>query len=161
MSTLWDHPTVAPALALAARGYQTKRLTLRRTPQRHRRLPNGSVIGRRPSGPGLLGISSSSHSDAVLKLVAGGGRAVVRIYVRARKDASVSGIPLGSFRALVAEGEDDVRGAFNRDCRFTALPDRIAFNSRGLWPLYILSAGLGGVRAIGEREFRAGRLARR
>ena len=42
MSTLWDRPTVAPALALVVLGYQTKRLTLRRRPQRHRRLPNGA-----------------------------------------------------------------------------------------------------------------------
>jgi len=145
---------------LAQRGYETRRLTVRPRRERNRRLPNGQVISRGGTGPAGLTVFNQGETDAVVKLVGSNGRTAVGMYVRAGSAARAAGIPLGTFRALVADGEDfdRARRSFNRDCRYSALAKRVTYTgSIREWRLPIQFGDLASGRAITEREFRGQR----
>jgi hypothetical protein len=87
----------AASRKLAALGYRTKRLTVRRRRQSYRSLPNGSIVSRSGTGTRRLTIQNGNETDAVLKLATSGRRTILGMYVRAGAVASAGGIPPARF----------------------------------------------------------------
>jgi hypothetical protein len=147
----------AASRKLAALGYRTKRLTVRRRSQSHRSLPNGSIVSRSGTGTGRLTIQNGDETDAVLKLATSGHRTILGIYVRARAVASAGGIPPGSFRVLFATGRDwdPARRGFTRKCRFTRFDKNVNYRPGIIYRLSLFSSagGNASTSSIDESEF--------
>ena len=147
----------AASRKLAALGYRTKRLTVRRRRQSYRSLPNGSIVSRSGTGSGSLTIQNGNESDAVLKLATSGRRTILGIYVRAGAVATTGGIPPGSFRVLYASGRDwdRARRGFTRDCRFTRFDGNVNYRPGITYRLSLFSSvgGNASTRSIDESEF--------
>ena len=147
----------AASRKLAALGYRTKRLTVRRRRQSYRSLPNGSIVSRSGTGSGSLTIQNGNESDAVLKLATSGRRTILGIYVRAGAVATAGGIPPGSFRVLYASGRDwdRARRGFTRDCRFTRFDGNVNYRPGITYRLSLFSSpgGNASTRSIDESEF--------
>ena len=147
----------AASRRLAALGYRTKRLTVRRRPQSYRSLPNGSIVSRSGSGTGRLTITNGNESDAVLKLATSGRRTILGIYVRAGAVATAGGIPPGSFRVLFATGRDwdRARRGFTRECRFTRFDGTVNYRPGISYRLSLFSSagGNASTSSIDESEF--------
>jgi hypothetical protein len=106
--------------------------TLKKQPYPALRLKNGSVLSRKGgSGPGVLEIKNGNRREGVVKLRAGAKR--MSIYIGAKKSATVSGIPDGSFDVYFASGSswDGKRNTFSRNCSFTRFEDKMKFTSGG------------------------------
>jgi len=147
----------AASRKLAALGYRTKRLTVRRRRQTYRSLPNGSIVSRSGTGTGRLTIQNGNETDAVLKLATSGRRTILGIYVRAGAVASAGGIPPGSFRVLFATGRDwdRARRGFTRECSFKRFDGNVNYRPGITYRLSLFSTpgGNASTSSIDETEF--------
>lgn len=147
----------AASRKLAALGYSTKRLTVRRRHQSYRSLPNGSIVSRSGTGTGRLTIQNGNESDAVLKLATSGRRTILGIYVRAGAVASAGGIPPGSFRVLFATGRDwdRARRGFTLECRFQRFDGNVNYRPGISYRLSLFTTpgGNASTSSIDESEF--------
>ncbi|HVI52163.1 MAG TPA: DnaJ domain-containing protein [Candidatus Sulfotelmatobacter sp.] len=67
---------------------------------------NGDVLMRRSGGEHQLDVSNESSDDVVVRLKTPNGRTVLSFFVGADSQATIDGIPDGTFRAVFATGEN-------------------------------------------------------
>jgi hypothetical protein len=126
-------------------------------PEQHRRLRNGALI-KRPSGDGVaaLGVESGPGlGDTAVSLVReGSGKPVGVVYVREGATAELKGISPGSYRVLVASGDDwdPARKGFTRACEFTKFNDRFDFGADGAGWTVTLTTSLHGNAAVSDLD---------
>jgi hypothetical protein len=100
------------------------------SPDQNRRPGNGNLPGGRHGGNGELTVSTSTGTDAVVKLTDGdNGPSVRNLYVQAGSSTTVSGIPDGTFVAYYTTGNDWDGVRFTRDCAFSRFDGTLGFTT--------------------------------
>jgi hypothetical protein len=103
------------------------------SPDQNRQPQNGSLGGGRRGGYGELTVTTSTDTDAVVKLTE--GESVVRVvFVRAGTSTTVDGIPDGTFVAYYTTGSDwdEANARFTRDCDFSKFDEALPYTTRHL-----------------------------
>lgn len=93
---------------------------------------NGDVLMRRSGGEHRLDVSNESSDDVVVRLKTPNGRTVLSFFVGADSQATIDGIPDGTFRAVFATGDNYSRacGIYLDNMRTYIVPMAQSFQAR-------------------------------
>jgi len=93
---------------------------------------NGDVLMRRSGGEHQLDVSNDSSDDVVVRLKTPNGRTVVSFFIGADSEATIDGIPDGTFRAVFATGDNYSRacGLYLDNMQTFIVPNAQSFQAR-------------------------------